>query len=83
MTRRMVTAPTLTSVRAILHRPRLSAHARFPAGLLEPIVVRHAPPQADQISFFNSSLIGPLTTTDQAGLSQGVDFLEWTLNNIT
>ncbi|CDR41676.1 RHTO0S06e04126g1_1 [Rhodotorula toruloides] len=50
--------------------------------LLEPIVVQHAPPQADQISFFNSSRIGPLTTTDEAGLSDGISFLEWTLNNI-
>ncbi|KAK4334748.1 Cupredoxin [Rhodotorula toruloides] len=51
--------------------------------LLEPIVVQHAPPRADQISFFNSSRIGPLTTTDEAGLSDGISFLEWTLNNIT
>ncbi|KAJ8293368.1 Laccase-1 [Rhodotorula toruloides] len=51
--------------------------------LLEPIVVQHAPPQADQISFFNSSRIGPLTTTDEAGLSDGISFLEWALNIIT
>ncbi|BGP00340.1 hypothetical protein NBRC10513v2_004565 [Rhodotorula toruloides] len=49
----------------------------------ETVVVQHAPPQAEQISVFNSSRIGPLTTTDEAGLSDGISFLEWTLNNIT
>ncbi|BGP25451.1 diphenol oxidase [Rhodotorula toruloides] len=50
--------------------------------LLEPIVVQHAPRQVNQISFFNSSLIGPLTTTDAAGLSEGISFLDPLLHQI-
>ncbi|GAA5988033.1 hypothetical protein JCM10908_002035 [Rhodotorula pacifica] len=51
--------------------------------LLEPRVAESVPEDADMIRYFNSSRIGPLNTTDQAGLAQGVDELLWTVNNIT
>lgn len=35
------------------------------------------------IRYYNSSRIGPLNVTDQAGLNEGVDELLWTVNNIT
>jgi hypothetical protein len=41
------------------------------------------PEFADMIRYFNSSRIGPLNVTDEAGLAQGVDELLWTVNNVT
>ncbi|BGP40987.1 hypothetical protein JCM10450v2_004993 [Rhodotorula kratochvilovae] len=46
--------------------------------LLSPRIVRHVPDSADQISFFNSSNVGPIFATGNS-----TDIFEWTLNNIT
>ncbi|TKA51193.1 hypothetical protein B0A53_05657 [Rhodotorula sp. CCFEE 5036] len=51
--------------------------------LLEPRVPESLPEFADMIRYFNSSRIGPLNVTDEAGLAQGVDELLWTVNNVT
>ncbi|GAA6020611.1 hypothetical protein JCM8202_006323 [Rhodotorula sphaerocarpa] len=51
--------------------------------LLRPRVLEPTPEKPDMIRYYNSSRIGPLNVTDQAGLNEGVDELLWTVNNIT
>lgn len=51
--------------------------------ILEPRVPIAIPEFAETIRYYNSSRIGPLNVSDEAGLAQGVDELLWTVNNIT